>query len=85
MFFAFSAALFIDLTKKRAKYFRLSAVIAMVIIISVGLGILTELMQFLIVPLNRSGNFGDLLSDFLGSIVGTALIAVIKRKSSFAP
>jgi VanZ family protein len=81
MFFVFSAALYLDITKKRAKNFNRFSAIFIAIVISIGLGILTEFLQYLILPLNRSGSLGDLLSDLLGSVAGASLAAFIKRKS----
>jgi len=84
MFFAFSGALFLDITKKRAKRYKILSILVVVVIISFALGAITELLQYFIVPLNRSGSLGDLLSDFIGSLTGASLIAIIKRRSFVA-
>lgn len=85
MFFSFSAALYLDITKKRIKNYKMTTVIFASVLVSFGLGALTEMMQYLIIPLNRTWSLSDLLSDFLGSISGIVLMAVIKRKSFAAP
>ncbi|HEX2393875.1 MAG TPA: VanZ family protein, partial [Bacteroidales bacterium] len=84
MFFAFSAALYLDITKKRTGY-KLLSVIMIAIIISFGLAALTEMLQYLIIPLNRSGSASDLLSDLLGNIGGVILSVLIRRRSSVVP
>lgn len=84
MFFAFSAALYLDITKKRPGY-KTFSVIAVVILISTGLAVLTELLQYLLIPLNRSGSITDLISDLSGIIAGVAFSAFIRRRSSVAP
>jgi VanZ family protein len=85
MFFVFSAALFLDITNKRTDIYKRILVVLITIFVSFGLGFITELLQFLIIPLNRTGTLGDLLSDFAGALAGTAVMAVIKRRSSVAP
>jgi VanZ family protein len=84
MFFVFSCAFYLDITKKRSGY-RPFAVIIITILLSFGLGSVTELMQFIITPINRSGSIVDLMFDFIGISGGTLLAAIIKRKSSAAP
>jgi VanZ family protein len=82
MFFVFSAALCTDIARKRAKQLSRLSVILVALAISFGFAILTELLQYFITPLNRSGNMADLLSDLLGSITGIALVAFIRRRSA---
>lgn len=81
MFLAFSFALFLDLTRKRAGYQPMKFII-IAIALSFGLSCLTELLQYLLVPLNRTGSLSDLAADFGGSVVGTLMAAFIKRKFS---
>lgn len=81
MFFVFSAALYLDITKRRAN-FRLLQIISISVIISLVFGSITELMQYLITPLNRSGSLTDLVFDFVGSLSGASLGVFIRRRSS---
>jgi hypothetical protein len=85
MFFVFSSALYLDITNRRTAVYKGILVVLITIFFSFGLGFVTELLQFLIIPLNRTGTLGDLLTDFGGAIAGTAVMAVIKRRSSVAP
>jgi VanZ family protein len=84
MFSGFAWALYLDLTRKRnnIRYFRF---ITITVLISFGLGAFTELLQFIITPLNRSGSLADLMSDFTGSVLGSMAAAFIRRRSSVAP
>jgi hypothetical protein len=84
MFLGFSWALYLDLTRKRSE-FKIFRFIAIAVLVSFGLGVVTELLQVIITPLNRSGSFGDLMSDFGGSICGSLAAAFIRRRSSVAP
>jgi VanZ family protein len=81
MFFVFSAALYFDITKKKTDRFYKPLYMIIALCTSIGLGILTEMLQYLIVPLNRTGSLSDLLFDLLGSLLGIAMIVLIKRKS----
>jgi hypothetical protein len=50
-----------------------------VLVISIILGFSTELLQYLILIINRSANLFDFLFDLAGSFVGITLIRLIKR------
>lgn len=84
MFFVFSAALYFDMIKKRKDRFHKPLYMIIALCSGIFLGIITEMLQYLIVPLNRTGSFSDLLADLLGSLFGIAMIVLIKRKFASA-
>jgi hypothetical protein len=80
MFFAFSAALYMDLTRNRKLGLLKLPVVLITFTISLMLASLTEILQYFIVPLNRTGSFSDLGCDLLGTLAGIGLLMLIKRK-----
>jgi VanZ family protein len=82
MFFVFAAALYLDIIKNRGKQFNKLSTMVIALGISISLGIFTELLQYIITPLNRSGSLIDLLFDLIGSAAGIGCIALIKRRSA---
>jgi VanZ family protein len=80
MFLVFSAMLFRDLKKYSAGADRLLSPIVMALIISLLLGITTEMLQFFIASLNRTANLIDLLFDSAGTISGVLLMRFTKHK-----
>jgi VanZ family protein len=80
MFFVFSGALCLDLNRKRKPSLKLNTIVLISLVVSILLAAVTELLQFYITPLNRSGSLSDLLFDLLGSLSGMAVFLLIKRK-----
>ncbi|MBN1143132.1 MAG: VanZ family protein [Bacteroidales bacterium] len=80
MFFSLSFVLYLDslhfVKKQKGRFLLLTSVVA-----SFSFGILTELLQYTIVSLNRSGNLMDLTFDLAGTIAGLTAVYFIKRKS----
>jgi VanZ family protein len=52
--------------------------------ISTVFGIITEMLQYLLTTLNRTGNVMDLLFDFLGAAIAVLLIHFIRQKFASA-
>jgi len=79
MFFAFSVVLAYDLLKHLTLSKRIVFVSTISLSVSLLLGLTTEILQYLLIHLNRTANIGDLLFDSLGSIAGVLTIRFIKR------
>jgi hypothetical protein len=85
MFGVFSSAVYADMIKSAQKVIPNFSLWFTALVISVALGLTTELLQFLLASLNRTGSLVDLMFDLLGSLSGIGLIRLIKRKSVPAP
>jgi|SRR5512133_99101 VanZ family protein len=85
MFFAFSSALCFDLMKKRQKPLNKRSLMLTTLLVSILLGILTELLQHFITPLHRTGSYTDLLFDFFGTVTGILFMTSIGRKFVSVP
>ncbi len=80
MFFAFSGALYLDLTRQKKITLNTLFLFLIVFGVSFFLAALTEILQSVFVPLHREGSFSDLGFDVLGTIAGFFTIRAIKRK-----
>ena len=85
MFLVFSAVLFYDLKKYPLHSNRFLAPFTLALIISLTLGITTEMLQYLIASLNRTANLVDLLFDSLGTVAGVFLIRFTRQKPDSGP
>jgi VanZ family protein len=81
MFFSFAASLFFDLNKSGAVQNKTNSPLLISLLICALFGITTESLQSLLIFLNRSGSYVDLLFDFVGSLTGIGCMKIIKRKS----
>lgn len=81
MFFAFSAFLLKDLVRNHSGTATRYTQLIIAISISVLLGISTELLQYMLVSLNRTANIYDLLFDVTGSAMGIIAVKLTTRKS----
>ncbi len=83
MFGTLGIAIYLDLTKSinyKNKLYYVGIAIAM----STAFGIITEILQYLLTKLNRTGNIMDLLFDFLGAVIAVLLIHFIRQKFASA-
>ncbi len=80
MFGALGTALYLDLSKIKRKLSNIWLAIG----VSLGFGIFTELLQFLLVKLNRTGSLFDLLFDLIGAVIAVLLAHFIKQKLASA-
>lgn len=80
MFMAFSAALYFDMVSRNPKQPKKSLLAVITLIVSLGLGITTELLQYYITALHRTGSIVDFLFDVLGTLAGLAFMVFIGRK-----
>jgi hypothetical protein len=78
MFVGLSVFLYRDLRNYAGHAVDAGRIAVMTVGIGTLLGIATELLQFLLTGLNRSGSFVDLFFDMAGSIAGVAIIRLIK-------
>ena len=81
MFFTLSFILYLDSIhyvnqQNKGRFLVIASVLA-----CLSFGMLTELLQFTIVSLNRSGSLMDLAFDLIGTIAGVTAVYFIKRKS----
>lgn len=76
MFGGLGTALYLDLSKIQKKLSNIWIAVG----VSLGFGIFTELLQYLIVKLNRSASMSDLLFDLIGAIIAVLLTHFIKQK-----
>lgn len=76
MFGGLGTTLYLDLSKIKRKLSN----IWLAIVFSLCFGIFTELLQFLIVKLNRTGSFLDLLFDLIGAIIAVLFTHFIMQK-----
>lgn len=82
MFFTLSFILYLDSIKDAKKQqHKVRSLLIIPAIASFSFGILTELLQYTIVSLNRSGSLMDLGFDLTGTIAGVSAAYFIKRKS----
>jgi len=81
MFFAFSIALFIDILRNnKSKKRNRKTMIMVVFFVSFVFGIITELLQYFIAVLNRTGTFSDFAFDCLGTIAAIFIMRPIVRR-----
>jgi hypothetical protein len=85
LFGVFSTAVYADMIKPAQNAVPNFSLWFTALVISVALGLITELLQFLLASLNRSGSLVDLMFDLLGSLSGIGFIRLIKRKPVPAP
>jgi len=80
MFMVFAAFLFHDLCKYSTEHNikRLSVVITLIVCFL--LGVMTEILQYMLTFLNRSGNVIDFVFDLIGTLIGISGVYFIKRK-----
>ncbi len=81
MFLALSFMLFLDSINYTKQQNRVRSLLIVSVLACFSFGILTELLQYTIVALNRSGNLMDLAFDLAGSIAGVSAAYFIKQKS----
>lgn len=79
MFLGFSFVFFRELTTYAHKTAKPIRVLSVAITVSLILGIGTEMLQYLLVGLNRSANLGDFLFDSLGIVAGITAAKIIRR------
>jgi VanZ family protein len=83
MFGTLAIAIYLDVAKSysfKNKFYNIGIAIG----ISTAFGIITEILQYLLTTLNRTGNAMDLLFDFLGSVTAVLLIHFIRKKFASA-
>lgn len=79
MFIAFSAFLFGDL-RRNAMIYHSNKVLSIYVFSSgILLGILTEILQFILVSLHRTASLTDLVFDLAGTALGITYMVIIKR------
>jgi len=79
MFIAFSSLLFYDFQRNGIFVKKPALITIWAMSLSLGLGIITEFLQYALVSLNRSASFADLLFDFLGASMGITYMRFIRR------
>ncbi|HLO59358.1 MAG TPA: VanZ family protein [Bacteroidales bacterium] len=84
MFLGFSSALFFDMSSRRKNVKKLR-IISLTFLLSIGLGITTELLQHFITSLHRTGSIVDLMFDVLGTLAGIGFMSTIGRRFVPAP
>lgn len=80
MFGTLGAALYLDLSRIKSRISHIWISIGFCICF----GILTEMLQYLLVGLNRTGNIYDFLFDVLGAVTVILLTHFIKQKFASA-
>lgn len=81
MFFTLSFILYLDSIRYVKQQNKGRFLLIITVLACFSFGILTELLQYTIVSLNRSGNLLDLATDLAGTIAGLSAVYFIKRKS----
>ena len=79
MFLGFSFVFFRELTTYAHKTLKSIRVISVTITVSLILALGTEMLQYILVRLNRSANLGDFLFDSLGIAAGVMAAKFIRR------
>ena len=79
MFLGFSSVLFHDLQRNTELANKRAALILTVLAFCTLLGITTEMLQLLLISLNRTGSVTDFLFDMLGSGLGIIGMRLIKQ------
>jgi hypothetical protein len=79
MFLGFSFVFFRELTTYADNTVKPIRVLSVTITVSLILGFGTEMLQYLLVRLNRSANLGDFLFDTLGIVAGITAAKFIRR------
>jgi VanZ family protein len=79
MFLGFSCILFLDLQRNTELADKKAALSFTVLSFCILLGITTEMLQFLLTSLNRTGSVTDFLFDMVGSGLGITGMYLIKR------
>jgi VanZ family protein len=79
IFIAFSFFLAYDMYKMRLLNNKKTAQLILALSISILFGLTTELLQHVIIVINRTANLYDFIFDSLGSVVGIVAIRFIKQ------
>jgi VanZ family protein len=79
MFLAFSTMLFLDLQRNTHLSKHRSSLTFMVLSFCILLGITTEILQFLLPSLQRTGSVTDFLFDMAGTALGITGMRLIKQ------
>jgi len=79
MFFGFSSMLFLDLKRNTELATKRATLTYTVLVLCILLGITTEILQFLLTSLNRTGSITDFAFDMLGSGLGITGMRFIKQ------
>jgi|WetSurMetagenome_2_1015567.scaffolds.fasta_scaffold467281_1 hypothetical protein len=79
MFIAFSTLFFHDLQRSLLLSATPMAISVTVFVTGILLGITTEMLQYVLVSLNRSASLTDLLFDLIGTILGIVYMRFIRR------
>jgi VanZ family protein len=78
MFITFSSLLYRDLKRNMLYNQKPAFITLLVTLLSLLLGISTEMLQYLLISLNRSASLTDLLFDFLGTSMGITFMRFIR-------
>ncbi len=81
MFFTLSFMLYLDSINHFKKQNRVRSLLIISVLACFSFGMLTELLQYTIIAINRSGSLMDLAFDLIGSIAGVSTAYFIKQKS----
>ena len=79
MFTFFSSVLFHDLQRSPLQIHSIAVTSAWVLTACILLGILTEMLQYVLVSLNRSASFTDFIFDLTGATLGIVYMRFIRR------
>jgi hypothetical protein len=79
MFLLFSSLLFHDLQRSLLQTHSPVVISAWVLTAGILLGILTEMLQYMLVSLNRTASLTDLIFDLCGATLGIVYMRFIKR------
>jgi VanZ family protein len=79
MFTFFSSVLFHDLQRSSLQMHSNAVTSAWVLTSGILLGILTEMLQYVLVSLNRSASITDFIFDLAGTALGIAYMRFIRR------
>jgi hypothetical protein len=79
MFTFFSSVLFHDLQRSSIQMHSIAVTSAWVLTAGILLGILTEMLQYVLVSLNRSASITDFIFDLTGATLGIVYMRFIRR------
>jgi VanZ family protein len=79
MFTFFSSLLFHDLQRNSLQIHSIAVTSAWVMTVGILLGILTEMLQYVLVSLNRSASLTDFIFDLTGAALGIVYMRFIRR------
>jgi hypothetical protein len=79
MFITFSSILYNDFKRNSSLSQRPLALSLSVLLLSILLGIITEMLQYILISLNRTASFTDFIFDFAGAALGITYMRFIKR------